>query len=126
MQKMKSVPRRFLRIPLGGGRLLGNLLPNAAPIDMRILGRTLLHAALVGIGAGLLGALFFASLEYMQYLVLERLAGYIPLRAHGEKLIEETGPRVFRPWLLLFLPGAGALLGGLLTRLAPETAGGGG
>jgi CIC family chloride channel protein len=109
-----------------GRRFLANLLPDSAPLDMRILGRTLLHAALVGVGAGLIGAAFFAGLEYMQFFVLESLAGYLPLRAHGEKLIEAHGPRIFRPWLLVFLPAAGALIGGLLTRLAPETAGGGG
>ncbi|HZS37621.1 MAG TPA: chloride channel protein [Polyangia bacterium] len=124
---MDERPRRFLRVPIGG-RILASLIPESAPLDMRIVGRTLLHAALVGVGAGLIGAAFFAGLEYMQFFVLEALAGYQPLRASGERIIHGSGAdaRVFRPWLLLFLPALGALAGGLLTRLAPETAGGGG
>src|SRR3954470_12358693 len=56
------------------------------PLDLRILGRTLVQAALVGLAAGLVGAAFFAGLEHTQALLLERWAGYVPLRAHGEKL----------------------------------------
>jgi chloride channel protein, CIC family len=123
---MDPWPRRWLRVPLDGGRLLANLLPESVPLDMRIVGRTLFHAAIVGVGAGLIGAAFFAGLEYMQYFVLEVLGGYMPLRAHGEKIIREHATRTFRPWLLVFLPAVGAALGGVLTRLAPETAGGGG
>jgi CIC family chloride channel protein len=107
-------------------RLLTRFLPESSPLDMRIVGRTLLHAALVGAAAGLIGAAFFGALEYLQYVLLERLAGYLPLRAHGERIMETSGPRVFRPWLLVFIPSIGALVGGLVTRLAPETAGGGG
>jgi CIC family chloride channel protein len=102
------------------------LFAREAPLDLEILGRTLLHAAIVGVAAGLLGAGFFAGLEYTQRFLLEDLAGYVPLRAHGETFLGEPGTHPFRPWLLLLLPGAGALLGGLFTRLAPETRGGGG
>jgi hypothetical protein len=35
----------------------------ASPLDLRLLGRTLLHAALVGCCAGIVGAIFFAGLE---------------------------------------------------------------
>ncbi len=117
--------RSFLGISVRS-RLLTTLLPEAAPLDLRIVGRTLLHAMLVGVAAGLIGAAFFGALEYVQYFVLERLAGYLPLRAHGEKILESGSARVFRPWLLLVLPAVGATLGGLATRLAPETSGGGG
>ena len=106
--------------------MLARFTPEASPLDMRILGRTLLHAMIVGLFAGIAGALFFAGLEYMQYFVLEVAAGYLPLRAHGERILETHGARVFRPYLLIVLPAIGALLGGLFTRLAPETAGGGG
>jgi CIC family chloride channel protein len=102
------------------------LRPEVAPLDMRILGRMLWHAAAVGAGAGLVGAAFFGGLEYVQSLLLERLAGYVPLRAHGERIFELAGARQFRPWLLVILPALGALAGGLLVRLAPESAGGGG
>jgi CIC family chloride channel protein len=114
-------------------RLLGRSIPFATafgvvspPLDLRILGRTLLQTAVVGLAAGLVGAAFFAGLEYTQTLVLERFAGYSPLRAHGEKFIRDAGPLVLRPLAIMVLPAAGALLAGLLSKLAPETRGGGG
>jgi CIC family chloride channel protein len=98
----------------------------APPLDVQILGRTLLHTALVGLAAGLVGAAFFAGLELAQRLCLDMLAGFSPLRAHGEKIVAEQVSAVFRPWLIVFLPALGGLLSGLLTELAPETRGGGG
>src|SRR5690606_41500864 len=50
-------PRRALR-PL--------LVPDDAPLDLSLVGRMLWHAALVGVAAGLMGAAFFAALEWMQ------------------------------------------------------------
>ncbi|HXX70400.1 MAG TPA: chloride channel protein [Polyangiaceae bacterium] len=87
----------------------------------------LLQAALVGAAAGLMGSLFFAGVEAFQRLILESTAGYAPLRAGGETILGEFDhPTPFRPWLLLIIPAAGALLGGALsTWLAPETRGGG-
>jgi chloride channel protein, CIC family len=64
----------------------------APPRDLRILGRTLLHTATVGLAAGLVGAAFFAAREYAQSFLLEHLAGYTPLRAHGERIFGEGGP----------------------------------
>jgi CIC family chloride channel protein len=114
------------------GRFFG-VLPEGAslaviapPLDLRILGRTLLHAAIVGLSAGLLGALFFAGLEYAQSFLLERLAGYTPLRAHGERIFGEATDLHLRPIVVMALPALGALLAGLLCMLAPETRGGGG
>jgi CIC family chloride channel protein len=107
---------------------LSTLVPSDAPLDLRILGRTLLHAALVGAAAGLLGAAFFYGLELMQHYLLERLCGYSPLRAHGEYVVplSHGAPR-FRPWLLVLLPALGGLLSGLITaRFATEAQGGGG
>ena len=66
------------------GAVLGAMAP---PLDLRILGRTLLHTAAVGLAAGLVGAAFFAALEYTQSFFLEHLAGYTPLRAHGERIL---------------------------------------
>src|SRR5690349_10306534 len=77
--------------PLGRSPLAAALGAMAPPLDLRILGRTLLHTAAVGLAAGLLGAAFFAGLEYTQSFLLERLAGYAPLRAHGEKILGEPG-----------------------------------
>ena len=83
------------------------------PLDLRILGRTLLHTALVGLAAGLVGAAFFAALEYAQSFFLEHLAGYTPLRAHGERILGEGLVRSSCvPLVVLILPMAGALLAG--------------
>lgn len=122
---------RFLRLRLHRlvrrqSRSYLSLLSNSAPIDLGIVGRTLIHAATVGIAAGLVGAAFFAALEYAQRGLLEQLAGYVPLRADGETFAISHNEPVFRPWLLLVLPGLGGLACGLTTRLAPETRGGGG
>jgi H+/Cl- antiporter ClcA len=111
-------PWSGLRVPLFSSA--------SAPLDVRIVGRTLLHAALVGLAAGLTGAAFFGGLEYVQRLLLEELAGYSVLRAHGERFAAPEHLLVFRPWVLLLLPALGGLGCGLLTRLAPETRGGGG
>lgn len=106
--------------------LLPIIFAETAPLDLRIVGRMLFHAALVGMAAGFAGAAFFGALEYVQSLLLEELAGYTALRAHGETFAARSGPRTFRPWLLVLLPTLGGLLCGLLTRWAPEARGGGG
>src|SRR4051812_27819546 len=107
--------------------LLTTILKEAAPVDLRILGRTLVHAALVGVAAGLMGAAFFAGLEVVQRLVLEDAGGYHPLRASGETFLPELArTAVFRPWLLVLMPAVGALACGIISQLAPETRGGGG
>ncbi len=105
-------------------RLLG---ASPAPLELQILGRMLLHSALVGAAAGLLGSLFFAGVEGIQRVGLESMTGYLPLRAAGEGILGESArPTAFRPWLLLIFPAMGALLAGMIsTWLAPETRGGG-
>ena len=96
-------------------------------LELRSLGRMLLHAALVGAVTGTVGSIFFVALEFVQRFLLEDLAGYTPLRADGELFRGAGHNAPFRPWLLLILPGLGALLGGILTTyLAPEAQGGGG
>ena len=112
---------------VAGRELLTTILREATPPDLRIVGRTLAHAAIVGAAAGLMGAAFFATLELVQRLVLEDLGGYRPLRASGETFLPEIGHVAhFRPWLLVLLPAAGALAAGIFSQLAPETYGGGG
>jgi chloride channel protein, CIC family len=112
---------------VGGREFLTSILKEATPPDLRIVGRTLSHAAIVGAAAGLMGAAFFATLELVQRLVLEDLGGYRPLRASGETFLPEIGHVAhFRPWLLVLLPAVGALIGGIISELAPETRGGGG
>ena len=105
--------------------LLPLIFSESAPLDLRIVGRMLFHAALVGAAAGAFGALFFATLEFTQRLFLEDIAGYVPLRAHGESFAFSSVQHPFRPWILVFLPGLGGLACGLLTQLAPEARGGG-
>jgi len=103
------------------------LRASATPqLDLRFLGRMLLHAALVGAVAGTIGSLFFVALEVVQRYLLEDLAGYLPLRAHGESVMPSAPSGHFRPWLLVIIPALGALAGGALTAfLAPEAQGGG-
>lgn len=107
---------------------LSALFAQRSPLDLRIVGRTLLHAAIIGAAAGVVAVLFFGGLELVESFLLGRLVGYTRLRAHGETVLgAEPVPEVFRPWLLLIIPGVGALLGGVLTsRFAPEARGGGG
>ena len=110
-----------------GRELLTTILKEAAPADLRIVGRMLFHAAIVGVAAGLMGAAFFAALEVVQRLILEDLGGYRPLRAHGETFLPEiSNLGRFRPWLLAIVPAVGALASGIISELAPETRGGGG
>ncbi len=110
-----------------GRDLLTTILKEAAPADLRIVGRMLFHAAIVGVAAGLMGAAFFAALEVVQRLILEDLGGYRPLRAHGETFLPEIANLGrFKPWLLAIVPAVGALASGIISELAPETRGGGG
>ena len=125
---MTDPPRRHWlgRIPRIGARLWKRTAGTPGPIDLQHLGRTLLHASVVGAAAGTASALFSATVEKVQYLLLTKLAGYSFLRAAGERGTEEGG-RSFRPWLLLLLPAAGATLAGWMAhRFAPEVLGGGG
>jgi CIC family chloride channel protein len=113
--------------PAATREYLTTVLREATPVDLRIVGRTLIHAALVGLAAGLMGAAFFATAEAVQRFLLEYLGGYRILRASGETFMRELdATRPFRWWLLLFLPAVGALASGLISQLAPETRGGGG
>jgi CIC family chloride channel protein len=105
---------------------LASVLPET-PLELRIVGRVLLHAAIVGVAAGLVGAAFFAALEAGQRLLLEAGAGYAVLRAGGEARDGAAAGVPFRPWVLALLPALGGLVSGVLTtRFAPEAAGGGG
>lgn len=104
--------------------VLGWMRPTE-PLELQIVGRTLFHAALVGLGAGILGVAFFAGTEAVQSLLLEDVAGYEVLRAVGEPVSSHTGGSL-QLWLLMLIPAFGALLGGFVTRFAPECRGGGG
>ncbi len=105
---------------------LSLLVPDEPPLELQIVGRTLLHAAVVGLLAGLFGSAFLYALEHVQAFALEDSAGYDPLRAAGEtqRALDPDAP--FRWWLLLFIPAIGGLISGWISRYAPETRGGGG
>jgi CIC family chloride channel protein len=115
----------MIRSVRGVAGLVGWMRPSE-PLELQILGRTLLHAAAVGLGAGVLGCLFFAGAELTQSILLEKFAGYEPLRAAGERVWGSFELPPLRLWLLIFVPALGALVGGFLTRFAPECRGGGG
>lgn len=96
---------------------------DGSPVDLRIVGRTLLHAVVVGLLAGVLGVLFVRALDGLQVLLLEGAVGYVPLRASGEAAHAIGG--VFRWWLVVPLLFVGGLVAGWVIRWAPEIAGGG-
>src|SRR5439155_21964297 len=123
---VKSSADFFRRVAERNRTLLPLVFAATAPLDLRYVGRTLLHAAVVGVACGLVGAAFFGSLEIVQRFLLEDLAGYRILRAAGETFAAHKGPHHFHPWLLLVLPALGGLACGLITKLAPEARGGGG
>jgi chloride channel protein, CIC family len=111
-----------------GRRMLSMLFADSASVDLRFVGRTLLHAALVGVFTGVVAVVFFGGLELVENVLLSQLAGYRRLRASGEGVFGHLPEgEVVRLWLLPVIPALGALAGGILTaRLAPEAAGGGG
>jgi CIC family chloride channel protein len=108
--------------------VFSTFLSDATPLDLRLVGRTLLHAIVVGVVAGLVSVIFVGALELVEDLLLGRLVGYSRLRAHGESVFGAMPEaHTVRLWLLPVIPALGALLGGMLTaRFAPEAAGGGG
>ena len=83
--------------------LLPVVFAETAPLDLRIVGRMLFHAALVGAAAGFAGAAFFAAVEYLQRFLLEDLAGYTVAARTRRDLRRSTPSRGcgFRPWLLV-------------------------
>jgi CIC family chloride channel protein len=108
------------------GRLAVLIRSSAGPLELGMFSRTLLLAAGVGLFAGLVGAAFVACVDVGQRVLLEQLVGANLARAAGEAGATGASPGLRVPWLLLVLPAAGAFLGGLLSRWAPEAFGGGG
>lgn len=124
VRRLAAVRDAVLR-PVRGMRGVLDWMRPSEPLELQIVGRTLFHAAVVGLGAGLLGCAFFAGVEYLETVLLEQIAGYQLLRARGEHASSAPAHGVHL-WLLVVIPAVGALLGGLLTRFAPECRGGGG
>jgi chloride channel protein, CIC family len=126
LDKTKALVAQGLQALERRGRAFAPFLfADATTLDLRIVGRMLFHAILVGMAAGLIGAAFFYGLERVQGFLMEELAGYAVLRAQGETFTSSSGPHVFRPWLLFVLPALGGLAAGLVSRFAVETRGGG-
>ncbi|MDB4952776.1 MAG: Chloride channel protein [Myxococcales bacterium] len=120
----KTPPRGVLLRPVRN--ILALIVPDEPPLELQIIGRTLLHAALVGFVAGIIGSAFLYLAEQLQSVLLQDLSGYDPLRAAGE-LHHPTAPDAPLRWyFLLFIPALGGVVCGYLSRFAPETRGGGG
>jgi CIC family chloride channel protein len=119
-----ATPGRKLFRPVRN--ILSLIVPEEPPLELQLVGKTLLHAALVGLVAGIIGSAFLWALEHVQAVLLEDLCGYIPLRAAGDLHYEPPAGTPFRWYLLALVPAVGGLICGLVTRRAPETRGGGG
>jgi chloride channel protein, CIC family len=120
-------PQTARRPPHARRGLMAAIFREAAPLDLRVVGRILIHATVVGAAAGLLACLVYYALEVVQLFVIDHLTGYGSLRAAGEfsnlSSIKADAPR---PWLLWLLPAVGALgASWLARRFAPECMGAG-
>jgi CIC family chloride channel protein len=124
---LRFLGRRPSRAAGNGGALRAlAAFAGESPLELRLLGRALLHAGAVGAIAGVAGAAFFAALELGQRLLLEHVAGFAPLRARGETFLGPEPGGALRVLLLAILPALGGLGSGVLTAwLAPEAMGGG-
>lgn len=112
----------FLRLTRDTRRLLS---PWQA-LDMRRLGRVLLHSVLVGALAGGVACAFFYALEWTEWFLQGELAGYHAVRPDGEVRLtpEPQAGHPTRTWLFLILPALGGLVcGAIVQRFAPEAAG---
>ena len=93
----------------------------ATRIDLYNFGRWLILASLIGVVAGLGGALLTGGVDGVQSLVLHRMADFRP-PGHGTHIGSWHLPG--RPWmLLLVLPLAGLLVGWIVQTFAPEAEG---
>ncbi len=119
-------PASYSRRPLVWLRAVGPQLD--AGLNLRMFGRSLVNAIVIGIAAGLACIAFSKLLDYLQSFLLGTLAGFEPLRV-ARRMGYEAAAATQTPNLviLLLLPIAGALVTGwLATRYAPEVLGGGG
>lgn len=88
------------------------------------ISRWAMLGAIVGLLVACAALAFNYLLDFVQFLTIERMAGFAPPLPHGEKGLEPTTEHV-RLWTLALLPALGGLLCGLLTKIAPEVGGGG-
>lgn len=106
--------------------LLNVVMGEEPPLDLRLVGRTVLEAIVVGLTVGAIGCLMLVALEFIETLVLENLLKYPHVRAVGEASTPFFDAGNTRLYLVALIPALGGLLTGLLSRLAPEIRGGGG
>jgi len=100
---------------------LENLTKFATRIDLYNFGRWLILASLIGVVAGLGGALLTWGVDGVQSVLHHRAADF-RAPGHGSHLGSWHLPQ--RPWmLLLILPAAGLLVGWIVQTFAPEAEG---
>jgi len=109
-------------VELQSPRFLTSLGRLATRIDLYNFGRWLVLALLIGVVAGLGAAVLTWGVEGVSGLLLNRVVGF---EAPGHGVTDGGGWHLpERPWLLLLvLPGAGLLVGWIVTRFAPEAEG---
>ncbi len=105
-----------------GPRFLTGMIRLANRIDLYNFGRWLVLALIIGVVAGLGAALLTWGVEGVADLLHHRVVGF---EAPGHGVTESGGwSPAKRPWLLLLvLPGAGLLVGWIVTTFAPEAEG---
>jgi CIC family chloride channel protein len=105
--------------------LLGLVVGDDPPLELQLVGRTVLEALVVGVTVGLAGCMLLLGLDAVEELILVEAAGYPHLRAAGETIgsVPDGGVRLY---LVALFPLVGALIAGALSRWAPEVRGGGG
>lgn len=106
--------------------LLGVVSGDTPPLELQLVGRTVLQALAVGLTVGAACCLMLVGLVAVEDLVVGRAIDYPHLKAAGEtgrSFVADGGVRLY---LLALLPALGGLVAGLLARLAPEIRGGGG
>ncbi len=105
-----------------GPRLVMSLIRTANRIDLYNFGRWLVLALIVGVVAGLGAALLTWGVDGVASLLHHRVVGF-EAPGHGATGADAWHPPE-RPWLLLLvLPGAGLVVGFIVTTFAPEAEG---
>jgi CIC family chloride channel protein len=109
-------------VPIQRPRLVTSLIRVANRIDLYNFGRWLILALIIGVVAGLGSAVLTWGVDGMVSVLHHRIVGF-QAPGHGDSGVGTWHPPE-RPWLLLLiLPGAGLLVGYLVTTFAPEAEG---
>jgi len=97
-------------------------------IELRAVSRWVALGLVVGVCAGLAASALHLGVEALRHLMLVQLAGFEPLEAAGEGSLFRSGPRhALWPWFAVLCPALGLFASSwLVTRFAPEAAGGNG